>query len=61
MISAYATPLLCPAGTDLYRLAAQLYGQADGATLILRANGLIDPILQVDANLIIPALQSGPG
>jgi len=49
-----ATPLLCPAGTDLYRLAAQIYGFADGAVLILRTNGLTDPILEADANLIIP-------
>jgi hypothetical protein len=45
---------LYPAGTDLYRLAASLYGDANGVTLILNANGLLDPILSEDANLVIP-------
>lgn len=43
-----------PQGTDLYRLAASLYGTATGVTLLLNANGLLDPILQQDTNLIIP-------
>lgn len=42
-------------GDDLYRLASQYYGDAGGWTLIARANGLSDPLIQTDSALIIPA------
>ena len=41
-------------GYDLYRLAARVYGDPTGWTLIARANGLTDPIVQKMGNLIIP-------
>lgn len=41
-------------GDDLYRIAAQEYGIADGWTLIAKANGLVDPVIQTDVALIIP-------
>jgi nucleoid-associated protein YgaU len=42
-------------GDDLYRLAAEFYGDAMGWTLIARANGLSDPLILIDATLTIPA------
>lgn len=42
-------------GDDLYRLAAQYYGDATAWTLIARANGLTDPLIQTDSTLDIPA------
>jgi nucleoid-associated protein YgaU len=42
-------------GDDLYRVAAEVYGNSSAWTLIARANGLIDPLIQVDAVLSIPA------
>jgi len=42
------------AGDDLYRLAAELYGDAGGWTLLARANGLTDPVIQTDAILSVP-------
>ncbi|MFL9904220.1 LysM peptidoglycan-binding domain-containing protein [Paraburkholderia fungorum] len=41
-------------GDDLYRLAAQYYGDATAWTLIARANGLTDPLIQTDSTLDIP-------
>jgi hypothetical protein len=41
-------------GDDLFRLAAEQYGDADGWTLIARANSLYDPIIQTDILLVIP-------
>ena len=42
-------------GDDLYRLAAEYYGDASAWTLIAAANGLSDPLIQADAQLSIPA------
>lgn len=42
-------------GMDLFDLAAQLYGDITAWTLIARANGLTDPIIQTDQILTIPA------
>lgn len=42
-------------GDDLYRIAAELYGDHTAATLIMTANGLWDPLIQADAVLVIPA------
>lgn len=42
------------AGDDLYRVAAELYGDASAAALLLRANNLVDPIIQVDQVLLVP-------
>jgi nucleoid-associated protein YgaU len=42
-------------GDDLYRLAAEYYDDASAWTLIARANGLSDPLIQTDSTLIIPA------
>lgn len=41
-------------GDDLYRKAAQLYGDASAWTLLARANGLTDPLIQTDAVLSVP-------
>lgn len=41
-------------GDDLYRLATQIYGDASAWTLIATANGLTDPVVQVDATLAVP-------
>ena len=42
-------------GDDLYALAALHYGDASAWTLIARANGLTDPLIQTDSTLSIPA------
>lgn len=42
-------------GDDLYALAVLYYGDASAWTLIARANGLIDPLVQTDSTLIIPS------
>jgi nucleoid-associated protein YgaU len=42
-------------GDDLYRLASQYYGDAAAWTLIARANGLTDPLIDTDSTLVIPA------
>jgi hypothetical protein len=42
------------AGDDLYRVAAILYGDAKAWTLLARANGLYDPVIQADAVLSVP-------
>jgi LysM repeat protein len=41
-------------GDDLYRIAAQQYGDANGWVLIAAANGLSDPLIQADAVLSLP-------
>jgi hypothetical protein len=41
-------------GDDLYRVAARLYGDAAAWTLLARANGLTDPVVQADAVLSVP-------
>lgn len=41
-------------GNDLYSLAVRFYGDATAWTLIARANGLTDPIIQTDSTLSIP-------
>jgi nucleoid-associated protein YgaU len=46
-------------GDDLYRLAAEYYNDANAWTLIARANSLFDPLIKVDATLIIPAYNAG--
>lgn len=42
-------------GDDLYRLAARLYRDVAGVTILMRANGLSDPVIQDDMTLIVPA------
>ncbi len=42
-------------GDDLYRVAAEEYGDAEGWVLIAAANGLSDPLIQADAVLVLPA------
>lgn len=42
-------------GDDLYRIAAEIYGDANAWTLLALANGLIDPLIQTDAVLSVPA------
>lgn len=41
-------------GDDLFRKAAEYYGNAAGWTLIARANGLYDPYIQVAQIISIP-------
>lgn len=41
-------------GDDLYRIAAQTYGDPSAWTLIASANGLTDPLIQQDATLVVP-------
>ena len=41
-------------GDDLFRIAAEIYGDAMGWTLLARANGLSDPVIQADAVLTVP-------
>ncbi len=41
-------------GDDLYKLAARLYGDAMGWTLLARANGLSDPLIATSATLSVP-------
>jgi LysM repeat protein len=45
-------------GDDLYRISARVYGTVQGWTLIARANGLIDPLIQTAINLQIPKYSS---
>lgn len=42
------------ANDDLFVLAARLYGDAGAWTLLARANGLTDPVIQADQTLIVP-------
>lgn len=42
-------------GDDLFRLAAEHYQDATAWTLIARANGLWDPLIQVDVVVVVPA------
>jgi hypothetical protein len=54
-MSGTTSTVLYPAGTDLYRLAASIYGDASAVTLIFSANDIgVDPILVADTNLVIP-------
>ncbi len=46
-------------GDDLYRIAAEFYGDATAWTLIAFANSLTDPLIQEDAVLVIPAFDQG--
>lgn len=41
-------------GDDLFRVAAGRYGDANGWTLIARANGLWDPFIQEDVVVLVP-------
>jgi nucleoid-associated protein YgaU len=41
-------------GDDLYRIAAEHYGDPEAWTLIARANSLFDPLVQADLVLNIP-------
>ena len=50
-----STTVTVAPGDDLYRLAAQYYGDASAWVLIAYANGLSDPLIQADAALAIPA------
>jgi hypothetical protein len=51
--------MLAIQGDDLFHLAARLYGDPLAATILMRANGLSDPVLQSDITLIVPAYNSG--
>lgn len=46
-------------GDMLYNVAALVYRDAAGWTLLAKANGLVDPLLQSDVALIIPAYDAG--
>lgn len=48
------TTITAAPGDDLYRIAAEKYGDATAWTLIARANGLWDPLIQDDISLDIP-------
>ena len=49
------TSITVSPGDDLYRIAAQFYGDAPGgAQIIMNANGLSDPLIQADATINIP-------
>lgn len=54
MSATTTTTLAASPGDDLYRIAAQQYGDPEAWTLIARANGLFDPLIQVDLVLNIP-------
>jgi hypothetical protein len=41
-------------GDDLFRIAARVYNDPMGFTLLLRANGLVDPFIHDDLVLIVP-------
>lgn len=41
-------------GDDLFRVAAEIYGDPAAWTLIATANGLVDPVIQADATLTVP-------
>jgi hypothetical protein len=41
-------------GDDLFRVAAQIYGDTSAWTLLASANGLTDPVIQADATLTVP-------
>lgn len=41
-------------GASLYAIAARIYGSAGGWTIIARANGLTDPVIQEQAQIAIP-------
>ena len=49
------------AGTNLYALAAQHYGDATQWDRIARANGLTDPFLSGVVSLVIPAISRAGG
>jgi hypothetical protein len=49
------------AGTNLYRVAAQQYGDPSAWTTIANANGLTDPMITGVVTLNIPALSDGSG
>jgi hypothetical protein len=51
--------ILAVQGEDLYHLAARLYGDPLAATILMRANGLSDPVLQADLTLVVPTYNSG--
>lgn len=58
------TSIVVSQGDDLFRIAAQAYGDASAWTLIANANGLADPVIQVDATLTVPdfsALRANDG
>ena len=46
-------------GDDLYKLSAIFYGDASAWTLLARANGLTDPVIQADATLSVPDYNKG--
>jgi len=46
-------------GNDLYRLAAQIYGDPEAWTLLARANNLLDPLITADLTLVVPAYNAG--
>lgn len=53
------TSITVSPGDDLYRIAAQYYGDASAWTLIATANGLSDPLVQTDATISIPVYNLG--
>jgi nucleoid-associated protein YgaU len=48
------TQLTVAPGDDLFRIAAEYYGDATAWTLIARANSLTDPVIQANQVIIIP-------
>lgn len=53
------TSITVSPGDDLYRIAAQYYGNASAWTLIANANGLSDALIQTDATISIPVFNKG--
>ncbi len=53
------TSITVSPGDDLYRIAAQFYGDATAWTIIATANGLSDPLIQADATISIPVYNQG--
>ena len=41
-------------GGDLFRIALQVYGDAQAWNLIAQANGLLDPVITGQVTLVIP-------
>lgn len=53
------TSITVAPGDDLYRLAAEYYGDPAAWTLLAFANGLSDPLIQADQVLSVPAYNAG--
>ena len=52
------TSITVSPGDDLYRIAAQYYGDVTGWKLIADANGLSDALIQADLTIDIPTFSA---